>query len=86
MRVVPNERYVVSKKNFLKNPWVDCYCGLNSCFLFRLHEKGRDKEMNFDITIQMKLEHVLAQRLNESTTWKYMYKYVCINTVKLRKL
>ena len=46
-----------------KNSWLDCQCCLWSYyFIFRMHEKDTATDIKFDITMQMTLEHVLAQK------------------------
>ena len=46
-------------------------------------------EIKFDIAVQITLEHILAQRSKQSTTWNVQVsninEYVCINATNSRK-
>ena len=58
-------------------------------FKFRVHGKDNTTEIKFDIAKQIKLDHVLAQRSRQSTTWtaqlSNINKYIYINATQSRK-
>ena len=61
-------RYVVRKRirSNLEQIVTVVYLHIN---LFRMHERVLATEMKLDILTQMAVEHVLAQKSNESASW-----------------